>query len=1798
MIISSIFISFLISSIISKENQTSNHSILYINQDAQDTITESNSYYYYDLPMSSQLEPNKFYLVIKVKMEYTKTGKPELFISKKVEEPTKDNYEWKSAKSGNEIVSIKPSDVNTNDKFYIGVYCNEECEYTLNAFLGELETPKEEKPINSTKPYKPFVTLNYINKTSPTFIKFNINDNNTFDIINIGFIGEELKPFKVYISQNETPSVENSFRVSQDWIYGYNFKMSKGDEGYCRNCSIYVLLITEIKNDISILGYVEYTKSPIPISSYLQYYDSLNSNKTKCYQYTTSETTDDIIIVSIGLFSSGTAAIKINGFIKVESMEESDFEDQEKIISEKTILLKKEDLEKYKIEAEQKEITSIKYLYFCIHSYESTSFTITVTKASEIKDAQQYNSITLGRSIQSILLKKNVTSYKIIDYSMQGKINVDLETNDTVKLYGYFSEQDTYITFNEEFLNVLIANYSLIGANEEWIGDQIIIEEDKNICHKKKYNPDIEEDERSNCVLYIIIQCLSESCLFKINTLQGKSHKILPPRLSFFNSIPFGNKDYYIIQNTDETIEKIVVVLISISGNADMIAKKKDVDGTEIQIGSSTHELDEPDSITINISEHNNTKEYYIEVISKTFVTYSISYYLVLPKKSKPQIGEIAHDLTIGEIFYDKLDKNTYYRIYSYTIDSSNTKIIKVESRHSYMNFFVYQDFDNITYDRDEGVINFNWENDDSCQLIINEEELKPLIKKTIYIVVVRAGQTDIKYFEDETHFVSIADKKNHLTLNENILHSQTLTSKYKYQFYWYQTNSADDIAISIHTEINMVNVYVSFTEFDAEKYEKEEVYYKEEDVSETYIKIPYKDISKNCNKEKCNIIILIMYKGKEEEYGVKYYITGKVNNKTPSVIFRNKMHFDSIDLKEEHYYILNDIDFKNYSNFQMYFHSENGGIKVYAKFSKDLNDFPNKTVYQYESDEIFYDQVFLSIPKKDYEFYKDSKLLITVLGIAKYNPELLIKYNIRFSDELIIIGKNSYVYDEIDKNENKYYQVYIGTNDNNVHISLFNINGDTNIYVQYGLNIPSINYYHWKSIEPNHQFININKDDPVLIGLGKKDVSGYYTILVNAPTNSTYTLLVSTNRNLIPITDEIPGSCKCEKKGFCNFKYDLFQSESHFKKFIQNYLFDKTITDLTYVVTTNFIYGSGNMYASFFVDYNMSDQEIIDQMPNQDNHQYSNKYSNKRNFMKMELSKYTKFLNPDSWFYISVKCEEDSLIEINTASTFGNAEEIIFGRSNMFYFRQFNGEEKNLPILTHYVSYNSTLKYEISNYEGEGEISIYQEITTEEGEDTRIIKNITLKNQESDFGIVDNPIYYQILFFKVKALTNFGFNIRVNYVGQWEKISEFGKEQIYKVDYNGLKRYFIFDDQYSDIFVNIRIKNPNDEIRVSAKYNLDKDVDNFEMPSEYNCDFFGSSNKLLSSVLLKIPKVKNSQSNPVNILLNIEVRFENYDEEEATIYLLVSPNINYYQRLETLPLTLYSSIGKLNAKDTTIFDINKLDKQHNVLQLELASCGGELSTMVNNEVTIFRNPETEIISNSKTSNGRRILTIKNANLTTYYLSVWISGSDCDKTFEECNEKYYLYYYTLNEENYEELSQMNYTVDAKVVNKTSIEVKVPSLKINLLNEKENEMLGESFHIVISKNEGDYNQMESLCYLTLNHTKNYTQEFSSDKKTFIINGLEENQNYYINIFYISPKNGAYIIFKPGKIVMNENKTHYLLIFFICFLFVLVLAIAFYFYRKYTHTKTELDYRMAEIKSGFELKDKSKLKEEIN
>ena len=121
-------------------------------------------------------------------------------------------------------------------------------------------------------------------------------------------------------------------------------------------------------------------------------------------------------------------------------------------------------------------------------------------------------------------------------------------------------------------------------------------------------------------------------------------------------------------------------------------------------------------------------------------------------------------------------------------------------------------------------------------------------------------------------------------------------------------------------------------------------------------------------------------------------------------------------------------------------------------------------------------------------------------------------------------------------------------------------------------------------------------------------------------------------------------------------------------------------------------------------------------------------------------------------------------------------------------------------------------------------------------------------------------------------------------------------------------------------------------------------------------------------------------------------------------------------------------------------------------------------------------------------------------------------------------------------------------------------------------------------------------MESLCYLSKFENKiNYTYEFLSNEKAFIINGLNSGKIYYINVQYKS-SSGAMLVFSPNMITLKNPGVSPILIVVICLIFLIVLGVAFYFYKKYYATKQELDYKMAEIKSGFELKDKSKLREE--
>ena len=225
---------------------------------------------------------------------------------------------------------------------------------------------------------------------------------------------------------------------------------------------------------------------------------------------------------------------------------------------------------------------------------------------------------------------------------------------------------------------------------------------------------------------------------------------------------------------------------------------------------------------------------------------------------------------------------------------------------------------------------------------------------------------------------------------------------------------------------------------------------------------------------------------------------------------------------------------------------------------------------------EVVYDNIILSVPKRDYEICENCKLLITVIGTLLEYTGSSITYSINFINEIRTIAKDEYIKDDLESKQNKYYKFYVSEKDKNIHISLYNVIGDTDIYVNYGNELPTYEKFHWFSQEPTHQFINIDNNDPVLTNLGKKDITGSYIILISCSRDSSYTLLVSGNKNLIPLNSNLPGSCKCNKDEVCNFKYDLFETEYEYEYFKSQIYYDKTKSFINYIITNNFLYGSG----------------------------------------------------------------------------------------------------------------------------------------------------------------------------------------------------------------------------------------------------------------------------------------------------------------------------------------------------------------------------------------------------------------------------------------------------------------------------------------------------------------------------------------------------------------------------------------------------------------------------------------------
>jgi hypothetical protein len=278
------------------------------------------------------------------------------------------------------------------------------------------------------------------------------------------------------------------------------------------------------------------------------------------------------------------------------------------------------------------------------------------------------------------------------------------------------------------------------------------------------------------------------------------------------------------------------------------------------------------------------------------------------------------------------------------------------------------------------------------------------------------------------------------------------------------------------------------------------------------------------------------------------------------------------------------------------------------------------------------------------------------------------VKFTISYSSEPKRINQNVPYTSHISAGEYHFYTLYFNQNTKNIYIALSNMNGDADLYLNYGIDkMPSPTQNDWYSVNLGHEYIDIDEDDKFFVEKKLKTLAGYYTLLVVGFTETSYTLFVSSHdEKIFPLNDNVPISCKCESKGDkCFYRYDnIFRTRGDEAKYFKSN---------EIIFTTQYIYGNGKMYANLLKDQDIiydQKKKYLDYFPDHKLYQFSNAEFGKRNYMKVNINEnqYSK----DSLILMTFICEEKTDVEITAASLSlsNNFNFLDKDRENIFYLK------------------------------------------------------------------------------------------------------------------------------------------------------------------------------------------------------------------------------------------------------------------------------------------------------------------------------------------------------------------------------------------------------------------------------------------------------------------------------------------------------------------------------------------------
>ena len=1630
---------------------------LKLNKTSTGYLYKDNSNEYYQLKIPPNIKKGSILVfTVKESRKGVKEGDelfsdPDIHVSKKNKYPKKkEEAEWYSQRYGNDILTIPSEDVKSNDIFYIGMYCEFKCRYELNAYLAD-EVEMEIGKIYSISLIKKSSLSYYINVPK-----------DDYEELNLVATSPNLKSFKIFMSKR-SPSSQNTFKIIPSWTGGYMISVERYTSEYCTNCRYHILIQSQEDKDVNIQFYAFLQDTVTQISPGSIIYDAVKKDKKRCYSYDLKNLNmmEEKILIQTTLFS-GSALLYISGEKgdinkKLEEVVNQSYSYQ--IQGEKIIMLEKRDIDQlnsgFYIQTENDNLNK-RILHFCIYGKELASYILNVYSLSDASKLQKYNYISPGTELTGYLNRDEVTRYRILDFNKNKNSNITITFT---RIRGRTNFYATFCTekcgFNKKTLNEKIeANEMMYPQETSYSTQTLIISPNQNKCYQKEDN--------DKCKVLLVMKCSDNDydyCSYKILVTLSDQPVLMSPKKTYYNIIPKGKNDFYEIIVDDASVPSVVVVLTTVTGDAELtVYKKLHISDFGINeknaklFGMSMNNDYIPDVVRITpqkINENNISGRYLIKVTGKCFSSYNLYYYTTRNKiiENKPSINDISVSLTEGQIIRDFFPNDIEYKIYIYTPVNNVKSDIKIVLTRINVGFAfkVFNDFKKITIlnnlddDFEERIKGYLWASDQNNEVTISKNDKNYSLKKSYFIIVYKSRETEKEEENNNLnkksimmYYIGATKLGTPFTLYEVIEHSETLSDKYLYQSYWYvHNNFSESFRLDINVLSGEVDVFVSVNQLQIEKIInntfilsslQDSVAFKTNINNYDYIELGkyyFRDFCTNSKSNNQHLNEILKLNGFQEQKSCQLYIyiaqskpsikyqkdsqyiiAAKSSQNSGKILMSGQVISGEIFPNTTEHFFIEEIKYRKGSSINVKFTEGYGN--VYVRIPKILEAgnnivYPNETYYDFKGQNAYMGQVVILPPKlfdRVNSLSLKLQILITVVGssFSSMNSKT-VKFTISYSSEAKRINQNTPYTNYISAGEYQFYTLYFNKNTKNIYIALSNMDGDADLYLNYGLDkIPSPSDHDWYSVNMGHEYIDINENDKFFERNKIKSLEGYYSLLVVGFTETTYTLFVSSHDDKIfPLSDNTPISCRCESKGDkCFYRYDnIFKTRGEEAK---------TSKNNEIIFTTQYIYGTGKMYANIYKDQDITYEQgkkYQNYFPDEKQYQFSNSEFGKRNYLKVKVdeNQYSK----DSLILMTFICEEKTDVEITAASLSYNGiyNYLDKDRENIFYLKYNNtiSAEKQIESIFTFFSYKEEdVIYEVKAYLGMARIKVYTNETlfnSTSGDlyyDYNHISEFTISADEAYSynsykiftdnyinSIQKNIVKGKRIYFSVKPMSDFGFYLQIIYDRDWINIP-INKDKSYLIKNDQMFGYFDIYKDFQNVEISISLhdftqktakiyvklivleKNSN---QINSQNREDR-LYHYEIPSINNYDYTSQTNNYLGTMNINInniPIIKDEDKDKkfVRALFGINIektfhRINTYDSEsnyesnqvtnlkETNIRILVSPGVNNFKRIDVQPYQYYFSRTSLLPPTSSLFSHNERIKYNGNREIKIYS--------------------------------------------------------------------------------------------------------------------------------------------------------------------------------------------------------------------------------------------------------------------